>query len=114
MVTVTLGLHTINYLSERDSDDDGFSDRLDIDSDNDGIPDNVEAQTTASYIVPTDNDADGDGLDNAYDPDSNANPLTPVNSDEADQPDYLDSNSDNDFLLDVEENGFAADSASGD
>ena len=33
--------------------------------------------------------------------------LTPVNSDNADQPDYLDTNSDNDEFLDLEENGFA-------
>ena len=33
--------------------------------------------------------------------------LTPVNSDNADQPDYLDANSDNDEFSDLEENGFA-------
>ena len=102
----------------RDTDGDGIVDRLDIDADDDGIPDNVEAQTTANYIAPSGTeativDSDSDGLDDNYDADDNdpsidaSQGLTPVNSDNADQPDYLDANSDNDEFSDLQENGFA-------
>ena len=112
---VTLGLHSVNYLGERDSDNDGFSDRLDIDADNDGIPDNIESQTTAGYIAPSDNNADddGDGLDNNYDADDNntdaaaSGGIDPVNSDDTDEVDYLNADSDNDGIADVRENGLA-------
>ncbi|PCE63616.1 hypothetical protein B7P33_15105 [Sediminicola luteus] len=85
-----------------DSDNDGRPDHLDIDSDNDGIPDNVEAQTTAGYISPSGTDADGDGLDDAYEGSGNEG-LTPVNTDGVDQPDYLDTDSDNDTVADNNE-----------
>ncbi len=94
-----------------DSDGDGLPDYRDIDADDDGIPDNIEAQTTAGYIPPTGNDADGDGLDDAYDADdASADPdasggLTPVNTDGADAPDYLDGDSDNDGVDDLTEGG---------
>ena len=84
---------------------------LDIDADNDGIPDNVESQTTAGYTAPDNSDADMDGLDDAYDADdANVNPITstgtsPVNSDTLDAVDYLDSDSDNDGVNDISENG---------
>ncbi|MFM1813783.1 MAG: hypothetical protein RLZ98_478, partial [Pseudomonadota bacterium] len=93
-----------------DSDGDGLSDRLDIDADNDGITDNVEAQATNAYIAPTGNDDDGDGLDNAYDATvatgaAGSNGLTPVNTDGADNADYLDTDSDNDGVSDADEAG---------
>jgi len=57
-----------------DSGEDGILDKNDIDSDNDGITDNVEAQSTANYIAPSGQVADGtfvdankDGLDDNYD-----------------------------------------------
>ena len=80
------------------SDTDGDSKRnfLDIDSDNDGITDNVEAQTTATYVSPVNADTDADGIANVYD----TTPLTLVNTDGADVPDYLDSDSDNDGVAD--------------
>ena len=78
-----------------DPDGDGKINSLDLDSDGDGIPDNIEAQTTLNYILPSLNDADGDGLDNAYDTDSGGVAITPVNSDNTDNPDYLDTDSDN-------------------
>ncbi len=92
-------------LWSQDSDGDGFYDQLDIDSDNDGITDNVEAQSTAGYIAPTGDgviaDTNNDGMDDVY----GSAGLTPVNSDGADVADYLDSDSDNDGLLDVAERG---------
>ncbi|WP_299062372.1 T9SS type A sorting domain-containing protein, partial [uncultured Polaribacter sp.] len=96
-----------------DIDNDGIVNRLDIDSDNDGIPDNIEAQTTLGFVAPLGIDADSDGLDARYDAnDTNisaaSNGLTPVNTDAAFDtsdliPDYLDTNSDNDVFLDIEE-----------
>ena len=86
----------------QDSDGDGFADHLDIDSDNDGIPDNVEGQTTSGYIAPTGLDEDSDGLDNAYEGSGNEG-VSPVNTDGEDQPDYLDSDTDNDLVADNNE-----------
>ncbi|MCF6213099.1 MAG: T9SS type A sorting domain-containing protein [Flavobacteriaceae bacterium] len=78
-----------------DTDGDGIINKFDLDSDGDGIPDNIEAQTTNAYIAPSGNDADGDGLDNAYDTNSGGTTLNPVNTDGTDNPDYLDTDSDN-------------------
>lgn len=75
-----------------DLDEDGVPNHKDLDSDGDGIPDNIEAQTTAGYIAPSGNDADKDGLDDAYEATGG---LTPVNTDGADNPDYLDTDSNN-------------------
>ncbi len=72
---------------------------LDIDADDDGIPDNVEAQTTAGYIAPADAEA-ANGLDTNY-----PVGLTPVSTDGDLIPDYLDNDSDNDGVSDVEEAG---------
>jgi|GEM_PF-6667576 len=115
-MTLYLGEHTL----PPDSDGDGLIDALDIDSDNDGITDNVEAQTTVDYIAPSGMpsagfiDVNQDGLDDNYDKTSAAGitagatgvGLTPVNTDNADKVDYLDTNSDNDTLTDAQENGF--------
>ena len=83
-------------LSLPDSDGDSKRNFLDIDSDNDGISDNVEAQLTSAYIQPVNSDTDGDGIANVYD----ATPLVLVNTDGADLPDYLDTDSDNDGVPD--------------
>ena len=94
-----------------DSDGDGIPDFKDIDSDGDGIVDIVEAQATATYQGPLGVDADGDGLDDAYDQDQfddliigggTGTAIIPVNTDgPADTiPDYLDTNSDDDYDLD--------------
>ncbi len=86
-----------------DTDGDGYPDHLDIDADNDGIPDNVEAQTTAGYIAPNDDDeatyAANNGLNSAYLPDG----LAPVNTDGDDTADYIDLDSDNDTVPDNNE-----------
>ncbi len=89
-----------------DTDADGFPNYLDIDSDNDGIPDNIEAQTTLEYIAPNpDNNStyfNNYGLNSAY-----PNGLVPINTDTTDEPDYLDTDTDNDGTPDIEENGNA-------
>lgn len=94
-----------------DSDGDGIADYLDLDSDNDGITDNVEAQSTAGYVAPTGVDSDGDGLDNAYEGAGDEG-LTPVNTDGTGLADYLDLDSDDDGINDVDEAGHGITQAS--
>ncbi|MEM7797589.1 MAG: SdrD B-like domain-containing protein [Chloroflexota bacterium] len=90
------------------SDEDGSSDFLDIDADNDGIPDNVEGQSTFDYVAPSGRDADGDGVDDAYDDDQNGAVLSVMEDTDQDTlPDYRDSDSENDGIPDIEENGMA-------
>ncbi|NNE60937.1 MAG: hypothetical protein HKN35_08590, partial [Woeseia sp.] len=84
-----------------DLDGDGLINSRDIDADGDGIPDNIEAQAEGSYRAPANADTDGDGLDNAYDTDNGGIAIVIANSDSADQPDYLDTDSDNDGVLDA-------------
>ena len=76
-------------------------DYLDIDSDNDGIQDNVEAQLSAVYFVPTGLDSDNDGLDDEYDPDNTANILVPIDTDLDGIPDMHDLDSDLDGVSDI-------------
>ncbi len=84
-----------------DTDGDGRPDSRDIDSDNDGITDNVELQAEGAYVAPSGNDTDNDGLDNAYDPDNGGTLLVAANTDGADQPDFRDTDTDNDGILDA-------------
>ncbi|MGB3592036.1 MAG: hypothetical protein WBA16_10170 [Nonlabens sp.] len=105
------GVSFNNTIICRDSDEDGIVDSLDLDSDNDGIPDNVEAQSSTSYVTPSGQDDDNDGLDNAYDlndasaDENESRGLIPQNTDGTDLPDYLDLDSDNDGIFDIEESG---------
>ncbi|CAM4320006.1 DUF6923 family protein [Zobellia nedashkovskayae] len=87
-----------------DFDVDSLPSAYDLDSDNDGLPDNVEAQTTIGYIAPSGVDSDGNGLDDAYEisPGSGEG-ITPTNTDGADNPDYLDLDSDNEGANDTVE-----------
>ncbi|MEO6254651.1 MAG: hypothetical protein ABIO79_15170, partial [Ferruginibacter sp.] len=62
--TTVSGMAAINL---RFTDADTYPDYLDIDSDNDGIPDNIEGMSTASYLLPSLTDPDGDGLMLPYD-----------------------------------------------
>ncbi|MDG1805977.1 choice-of-anchor L domain-containing protein [Flavicella sp.] len=80
-----------------DTDLDGISDFLDLDSDGDGIPDNIEAQTTIGYIPPN-GTYNNSGVDTAY-----PSGLTPINTDGVDNPDYLDTDSDNEGSNDTTE-----------
>ncbi len=94
-----------------DTDGDGVPNYLDLDSDNDGLPDADESDASGS-------DSDGDGIDDAYD--VNATGGTDANEDGIDDavaatgvtdtdgdatPDYLDIDSDNDGIDDIEEAG---------
>jgi VCBS repeat-containing protein len=85
------------------SDSQGNPDYLDIDADDDGIVDNIEAQGTFTYIAPLGIDTDRDGVDDAYDNQVGvaANGLTPVNTDGSDNPDYNDTDADNDGRTDI-------------
>ena len=82
-----------------DSDNDGIANYLDLDSDNDGIPDNIEAQTTQDYVKPNKIFTD-DGVDTAY-----VNGLTPVDTDGDGIQDYIDLDSDEDGIFDIQEAG---------
>ena len=83
-----------------DTDNDTVNDVIDLDSDADGIPDAVEALATAGYVSSghagnaANNGVNDDGL------------YVPVNSDSAaDGADYIDTDSDDDTLLDSAESG---------
>ncbi len=86
----------------RDTDGDGHYDHIDSDADNDGIPDNVEAQLTIGYLAPSGAVDSFTGLYTLY-----GSGLTPVDTDWDGIYDYVDLNSDNDNLNDIEENGMS-------
>ncbi|MFC2109232.1 choice-of-anchor L domain-containing protein [Bacteroidota bacterium] len=95
-----------------DTDSDGVLNYLDLDSDGDGIPDNIEAQTTNSYIAPN-ADSSGvyttnNGVNSAY-----LGGLTPINTDGTDNPDYLDTDSDNEGAGDTIEAGLSLSGSNG-
>ncbi|MEO8404965.1 MAG: T9SS type A sorting domain-containing protein, partial [Chitinophagaceae bacterium] len=87
-------------------DNDARFNFLDLDADNDGITDNVEGQPTIGYVLPAAGDADGDGLADTYDTQGGvftAGGLVPFNYDGTDEPDYLDTDTDNDGEMDIQE-----------
>ncbi|WP_324028158.1 gliding motility-associated C-terminal domain-containing protein [Maribacter sp. BPC-D8] len=79
------------------TDGTGEANFLDIDADDDGIPDNVEAQPTLTYVVPADA-FDASGLDTNY-----PGGLVPEDTDGDGTPDYLDLDSEDDGVLDIDE-----------
>lgn len=99
----------LTIVSGQDTDGDNIDDQFDIDSDNDGIPDNIEAQPTLLYVEPNYSGSpfvDIDpvtGIDTAY----SSSPIDIVDTDGDNIPDFLDDDSDNDGILDIEENGMA-------
>ncbi len=113
-----------------DTDGDGIPDFLDIDSDDDGITDTIEAQTTAGFIAPSgtgnpDNggtfvDVNRDGLDDNFDAGliaggpANGIGLTPVDTDGLGLADFIDPDSDDDGILDIDENGLGVTFVAGD
>ena len=91
-----------------ETDGDNLPDYLDIDSDNDGIHDVIEGgdgdlDTNKDGVIDSKDtgfeDADGDGMDD------DAEKTQETNSDADDLPDYIDIDSDNDGIFDVEESG---------
>lgn len=92
-----------------DSDGDDVPDFLDVDADNDGIFDVYEAQATIGYIAPAGTDADGDGIDDNFDDDdgnrggAGAAGITPVNTESTGNQDYLDLDTDDDGVPDMQE-----------
>ncbi len=93
----TIYANTTYVVAESVDDSDLLPNFLDLDSDGDGIPDNVEAQTTIGYSSPA-GAVDTNGVDTAY-----ALGLVPTNTDLADLPDYLDTDSDNEGANDTAE-----------
>ncbi len=86
----------------KDSDGDGVPDQADLDSDNDGITDIIEAQ--GPIFIPISNvDANKDGMDDAF-----GTGITPKDSDNDLVLDYLDLDSDNDGIYDLNESGSTA------
>ncbi|MDO7171058.1 LamG-like jellyroll fold domain-containing protein [Mariniflexile sp. AS56] len=83
------------------SDSDTYNNFQDIDADNDGIPDNIEAQTTLGYVVP-DAAVSTLGVNNAY-----PSGIILTDTDRDGIPDYIDADSDNDGVPDIQENGMA-------
>ncbi|MEL7195586.1 MAG: T9SS type A sorting domain-containing protein [Bacteroidota bacterium] len=92
-----------------DSDGDDVPDFLDVDSDNDGIFDVYEAQSTTGYVSLSGTDSDGDGIDDNYDDDDvnfggiSAAGLVPINTDGTGNPDYIDTDADDDNVPDIQE-----------
>ncbi|MFD1314348.1 T9SS type B sorting domain-containing protein, partial [Namhaeicola litoreus] len=87
-----------------DVDNDSRPNYLDIDADGDGIPDNIEAQNTLEYILPSFIDSDNNGLDDAYESSPGAGTgIQVVDTDKDGDIDMLDSDSDNDNVPDATE-----------
>jgi hypothetical protein len=90
-------------LPDTNSDTDALPNRLDLDADNDGIPDNIEAQTTGGYLAPSLSDTATDFLNNRGFYSNYFGGFTPVDTEGDGTPDYLDSDSDNDGITDLDE-----------
>lgn len=95
-------------------------DYIDLDADGDGIDDSREAQTSVAYTVPASSaDNNGNGIIDFYDINQGGAALVPTNTDGSGSPDYQDTDSDDDTVLDeVEANdansdGVADSNASG-
>ncbi|TPN86891.1 DUF6923 family protein [Aquimarina algicola] len=84
-----------------DTDGDLIYDPYDIDADQDGIVDLIEGQNSASFVTLSGTDQDRDGMDDAFDPDQGGTPQGYVNTDTTDNPDFLDTDSNNDGKLDT-------------
>ncbi|MEM6345604.1 MAG: T9SS type A sorting domain-containing protein [Bacteroidota bacterium] len=97
--------------TKADYDGDGLPNYLDLDADNDGILDLIEAQSSslnptdifAGLQMPASTDADYDGLTQAYDLDEAGSYVLPKNHENADNPDFLDTDTDNDGVVDLME-----------
>ncbi|NNC78211.1 MAG: hypothetical protein HKN77_09635, partial [Woeseiaceae bacterium] len=84
-----------------DLDGDGLVNSRDIDADGDGIPDNIEAQPEGNFRAPLGTDTDGDGLDDRYDATNGGVAISITNTDGTGLPDYVDTDADDDGVLDA-------------
>lgn len=99
-----ISLVALPALTIPDTDGTGRTNPYDIDSDDDGIPDNVEGLTTNGYLLPVYTDSDGDGIINTYDNLPFAfggDGIHPVDVDSDGTPDYKDTDTDSDGLIDI-------------
>ncbi|MGL2964004.1 T9SS type B sorting domain-containing protein [Flavobacterium sp. RSB2_4_14] len=97
--TSRVALRLLATCVPKDSDNDGIADQDDYDSDNDSILDFVESQG-ANVIALSNVDANSDGIDDAF-----GNGLNPADNDIDLVPNYLDLDSDNDGIHDLDESG---------
>lgn len=92
-----------------DADGDGLPNYLDIDSDGDGIVDLIEGQNSGTNPAdpfdglnqPSAEDANCNGLARTFDASESGGYINPVNTDGTDQPDFLDTDTDNDTFTDL-------------
>lgn len=106
------------------TDNTDLPDYLDDDSDNDGVPDATEAwdfdQDGQPDVIVSGNDTDNDGLDNAYEGSNTADSYNvndemttgagqTNNSDTQDEPDFRDTDDDNDSIRTIFETGLDTD-----
>ncbi|MBP2831627.1 DUF4114 domain-containing protein [Aquimarina sp. U1-2] len=84
-----------------DTDGDLIYDPYDIDADQDGIIDLIEGQNSTIFVSLSGNDTDRDGMDDIFDPDNGGTPQGLINTDGTDNPDFLDTDSNNDGVLDT-------------
>lgn len=90
-----------------DSNGDGVDDYVDTDADGDGISDLIESndadQNGVADSSPSGSDTDGDGIDDAFDPDNGGSTPGLQDFDGDTQPDYRDSDDDDDGIFTIEE-----------
>ena len=98
--TSRVALRLIATCIPKDSDADGVADQNDYDSDNDSIADLYEAQAQSSITL-SNVDVNGDGIDDDF-----GTGIIPADIDTDAVPNYLDLDSDNDGIHDLDEAGF--------
>ena len=97
--TSRVALRLIATCVPKDSEGDGVPDQIDYDSDNDAILDYIESQGQ-NFVAISNVDVNHDGIDDAY-----GFGVVPADSDGDGVFDYLDLDSDNDGIHDLDESG---------
>jgi gliding motility-associated-like protein len=98
--TSRIALRLVASCIPKDSDADGISDQNDYDSDNDGIADFIEVSGSNTLAL-THVDVNTDGIDDVF-----GSGVIPTDNDNDGIPNYLDLDSDNDGVHDLDESGF--------